>query len=34
VLAGFTGGLFWLTVCITGLEVYKDKKKALSPDHT
>ncbi len=26
VLAGFAGGLFWLTICITGLEVYKKKK--------
>lgn len=28
VLAGFVGGLFWLTVCITGLEVYEAKRKA------
>jgi len=28
VLAGFAGGLFWLTVCITGLEIYEAKKKA------
>ncbi len=26
ILAGFTGGLFWLTVCVTGLEVYRRKK--------
>lgn len=26
VLAGFTAGLFWLTVCITGMEVYELKK--------
>ncbi|GMR04125.1 MAG: hypothetical protein BMS9Abin23_0014 [Thermodesulfobacteriota bacterium] len=25
ILAGFAGGLFWLTVCVTGLEVYKKK---------
>jgi membrane protein DedA with SNARE-associated domain/membrane-associated phospholipid phosphatase len=35
VLAGFTAGLFWLTVCVTGLEVYGIKKKVspgVSPD--
>ena len=30
VIAGFTGGLFWLTMCITGLEVYR-KKVAFYP---
>jgi membrane protein DedA with SNARE-associated domain/membrane-associated phospholipid phosphatase len=25
VIAGYAGGLFWLTVCITGLEVYRKK---------
>ena len=25
VIAGFAGGLFWLTMCITGLEVYRKK---------
>ncbi len=24
-LAGYAGGLFWLTVCVTGLEIYKKK---------
>jgi membrane-associated phospholipid phosphatase len=28
VLAGFTAGLFWLTVCITGLEAYELKRRA------
>jgi membrane protein DedA with SNARE-associated domain/membrane-associated phospholipid phosphatase len=28
VLAGFAAGLFWLTVCITGLEVFEAKKRA------
>jgi len=27
VLAGFAGGLFWLSICITGLEVYRKKMK-------
>ena len=27
VLAGYAGGLFWLSICITGLEVYSAKKK-------
>jgi undecaprenyl-diphosphatase len=27
VLAGFAGGLFWLSVCITGLELYDLKRK-------
>ena len=26
VLAGYTGGLFWLTMCITALEAYRKKK--------
>lgn len=30
VLAGFTGGLFWLSVCITGLELYDLKKRSSS----
>lgn len=25
ILAGYAGGLFWLTVCVTGLEIYKKK---------
>jgi undecaprenyl-diphosphatase len=25
VIAGFVGGLFWLTMCITGLEIYRKK---------
>ena len=28
VIAGFTGGLFWLSICITGLEIYALKRKA------
>jgi undecaprenyl-diphosphatase len=31
VLAGYAGGLFWLTVSITGLEAYKRFKKAKGP---
>lgn len=27
VLAGFIGGLFWVSVCITGLEMYLVKNK-------
>jgi membrane protein DedA with SNARE-associated domain/membrane-associated phospholipid phosphatase len=30
VLAGYVGGLFWLTVCITGLEVYRRKAESCS----
>lgn len=30
VLAGFAAGLFWLTVCITGLEAYEAKERASS----
>jgi membrane-associated phospholipid phosphatase len=30
VLAGFAAGMFWLTACITGLEVYELKKRASS----
>lgn len=30
VLAGFAGGMFWLSICITGLEVYHKKRKVLS----
>ncbi len=26
VLAGYAGGLFWLSMCITGLEIYKKKR--------
>ncbi len=26
VIAGFAGGAFWLTVCITGLEIYRKKR--------
>jgi len=26
VIAGYAGGLFWLTMCITGLEVYRKKQ--------
>ncbi len=26
VIAGFIGGLFWLTVCVTGLEIYRKRK--------
>ena len=25
VLAGYTGGFFWLSICITGLEAYRKK---------
>jgi len=25
VLAGYAGGLFWLSICITGLEAYREK---------
>ncbi|MBI5586892.1 MAG: bifunctional DedA family/phosphatase PAP2 family protein [Deltaproteobacteria bacterium] len=31
VMAGYAGGLFWLTVCITGLEVYRKKSIAERP---
>ncbi len=27
VIAGYAGGLFWLTICLTGFEVYKKKAK-------
>jgi undecaprenyl-diphosphatase len=27
VVAGYAGGLFWLSICITGIEVYSAKKK-------
>lgn len=27
VIAGFVGGLFWLTICMTGLEVYRKSKQ-------
>ena len=30
VIAGFAGGLFWLSVCITGVEVYRKKAESLS----
>ena len=33
VLAGFAGGLFWLTVCITGLEIYTKKTAAQDHEH-
>jgi len=26
VLAGYIGGLFWMTICVTGLEIYRKKK--------
>ena len=26
VIAGYVGGLFWLTICITGLEIYKRRR--------
>jgi membrane protein DedA with SNARE-associated domain/membrane-associated phospholipid phosphatase len=26
VIAGFTSGLFWLTICVTGLEIYRKRK--------
>jgi len=32
VLAGFAGGFFWLSVCITGLELY-DLKRRFKSDH-
>lgn len=28
VLAGYAGGMFWLSICITGLEVYRKKSSA------
>ncbi len=28
VIAGYVGGLFWLTICLTGLEIYGKKVKA------
>lgn len=30
VVAGYAGGLFWLTICLTGVEVYKKKAKMVS----
>jgi len=27
VIAGFAGGLFWLSICVTGMEIYSQKKK-------
>jgi undecaprenyl-diphosphatase len=27
VLAGYAGGLFWLSICITGMEVYSAKRR-------
>jgi hypothetical protein len=27
VLAGYAGGLFWLSICITGMEVYEVKRR-------
>jgi membrane-associated phospholipid phosphatase len=30
VIAGYAGGFFWLTVCITGLEVYRRKIESCS----
>jgi undecaprenyl-diphosphatase len=32
VVAGYVGGLFWLTICLTGLEVYGKKAKAQVAD--
>jgi undecaprenyl-diphosphatase len=29
VLAGYVGGLFWLSICITGIEVYLVKRKIM-----
>ena len=26
ILAGYIGGLFWLTICVTGLEIYRKRK--------
>jgi len=34
VLAGYAGGLFWLSICITGLEVYSAKKKLAATQAT
>lgn len=34
VLAGFTGGLFYLALCLTGLEVYRRKYGVSPSDHT
>ncbi len=31
VLAGFTGGLLWLTICLTGLEIYQRQAEAGRP---
>ncbi|MEK7399739.1 MAG: phosphatase PAP2 family protein, partial [Candidatus Poribacteria bacterium] len=30
VIAGFAGGLFWLTICVTGLEIYRKRKLHLT----
>jgi len=32
VIAGYVGGLFWLTICLTGLEIYGKKVKAQVSD--
>ncbi len=32
ILAGYTGGLFWLTVCITALEIYRKREKVIHPE--
>jgi membrane protein DedA with SNARE-associated domain/membrane-associated phospholipid phosphatase len=34
VLAGYAGGLFWLTVCITAIEVYRRREKSVHPGRT
>ncbi len=30
VIGGFAGGMFWLSVCITGLEVYRRRKRRIT----
>jgi undecaprenyl-diphosphatase len=30
VLAGYAGGLFWLTICVTGIEIYRKRKLSQS----
>lgn len=29
ILAGYAGGLFWLTICITALEIYRKRKRII-----
>jgi membrane protein DedA with SNARE-associated domain/membrane-associated phospholipid phosphatase len=31
ILAGYMGGLFWLTVCITAIEIYRKREKNVHP---